>query len=236
MRRRPYHNTDTDPYDFGNVTVGATATRTFTLQNTGAVAATAVGGSGLVAPFSFLGGSYPGTGGTCGATINASANCTVVVEFAPTSAIASNDTMDIDYNNGVGAQTSSRQVTGTGIAPALLTIDSGPTYNYGLIANGGVADRTFTVTNSGASAATAISEIGLAAPFAFLGGGYPGTGGTCGLTIAAVLIYYACGALLATGGVAHSDTIRLQYNNGAVTGLATRPGLVRRVLSAAPYF
>ena len=34
--------------------------------------------------------------------------------------------------------------------------------------------------SSGNSAATAISEIGLAAPFAFLGGGYPGTGGTCG--------------------------------------------------------
>ena len=55
--------------------------------------------------------------------------------------------------------------------------------DFGLIANGGTKTLSLTVTNSGSSVATGISEVGLGGPFGLLGGGYPGTGGTCGVTI-----------------------------------------------------
>src|SRR5690606_36627492 len=48
--------TDSDPYDYGTVPTGSSNTRTFTVSNAGGIVATAMGGSGLVAPYSFLGG------------------------------------------------------------------------------------------------------------------------------------------------------------------------------------
>ena len=70
----------------------------FPLDNTGAVDATTVGGGGLAAPFQFTGGSFPGTAGTCTATINPATPCDIDVTFAPTAAAVSNDTIEINYN------------------------------------------------------------------------------------------------------------------------------------------
>src|SRR5690606_31262991 len=112
------------------------------------------------------------------------ANCTIVIQFAPTSAVISADTIDIAYNNGAATVSSTRDVTGTGAAPALLNISDTDPYNFGLIASGGTTNHTFTVTNNGGVPATAVVEAGLAAPFQYLGGAYPGIGGDCGATIA----------------------------------------------------
>jgi hypothetical protein len=54
---------------------------TFSIHYSGTTVATYVGVSGLDAPFSFAGGSYPGTGGTCGISI--SADCSIVLTFTP---------------------------------------------------------------------------------------------------------------------------------------------------------
>ena len=214
--------TETDPYDFGNVTQNGSSTYTFTLNNAGAVTATAMGGSGLLAPWSFAGGSYPGTAGTCAATLAAAASCTIVVQFAPTALGVSNDTIDINYNNGVSAQTSSRDVTGTGISPALITISESDPYDFGLIANGGTTNYAFTLTNSGASNATTVSEVGLALPFRFLGGSFPGTGGDCGATLAAAAACTIVVEFAPTSLGPLSDTIDISYNDGATGQNATR--------------
>ena len=64
--------------------------------------------------------------------------------------------------------------------------------------------------------------MGLAAPFAFAGGTYPGTAGTCAGTLAGgasctLVVDYAPVALGAL-----TDTIDLNYNDGLVLQSATR--------------
>ena len=115
-----------------------------------------------------------------GGSLNASANCTIEVEYTPSGSGVDNDTIVIDYNNGVSATTSHRQVTGNGQTPASLSIDGGPTYNFGSTGVGVPVTHIFNVTNSGDVNATGLSEVGLAPPYTFNGGSYPGTGGNCG--------------------------------------------------------
>jgi hypothetical protein len=83
---------NTNNVQFGNVSVGSSKNITFTIVNTGtgtgsANATMTSTASTLSAPFSYLGGTFPGTGGTCvlGGTITAGNSCKVVVSFTPLS-------------------------------------------------------------------------------------------------------------------------------------------------------
>ncbi len=56
-------------YNYGNVATGGSLDKTFTITNGGGATAT-ISGSALAAPYSYKGGgAFPGTGGTCGATL-----------------------------------------------------------------------------------------------------------------------------------------------------------------------
>src|SRR5690606_611568 len=125
----------------------------------------------------FKGSTYPGTGGTCGAIINSGASCTIVVSFEPAIAGAQSDTIEINYNNGVIVTSTTRDVEGTGAAPANLTISESDPYDFGTFATGASQTHTFTVNNTGGVTATSMGEVGLSAPFGYLGGTYPGAGG-----------------------------------------------------------
>ncbi|MCA9325968.1 choice-of-anchor D domain-containing protein, partial [Candidatus Saccharibacteria bacterium] len=213
---------ETDPFDYGTQALSSTTDHSFTVGNTGGLQATSIAGSGLAAPFEFKGGSYPGLGGTCGATLNAASNCTIIVSFSPTASVTSNDTINIDYDDGAAPQQVTRDVTGTGGGNALLTISNGPTYDYGTKTVGSSTDFTFTVNNTGSVTATALAGSGLAAPFSFKGGSYPGIGGTCNTSLTAsgscsIVVTYAP---LATGS--HSDTILIDYVDGATGQQASR--------------
>ncbi|MCB0367758.1 MAG: choice-of-anchor D domain-containing protein, partial [Bdellovibrionales bacterium] len=213
---------DAPTYDFSNRALGSTSEYTLTVNNTGAVTATTMAGAGLAAPFTFKGGSYPGTGGSCAASLVAAGSCTVVVQYSPVSSGAHSDTIDLTYNDGASGKTANIDLTGNGVAPALLTLSNSPTYNYGSRATGSSTDFTFTVDNTGGYQATAMAGSGLAAPYAFKGGGYPGSGGTCGVTLAAasnctIVVTYSP---TATG--VHNDTIVVDYNDGAATQAANR--------------
>jgi len=213
---------ESDPYDFGSVVQGSSASHTFTVTNSGSQAASAISEVGLAAPFAFSGGSYPGTGGTCGASLSAGANCTIQIEFSPTAAVVSNDTVDLSYNDGSSAQNATRNVTGTGITPASLSISESDPYDFGTIGIGGNVNHVFTITNSGSSVATSMSETGLAVPFMFNGGSYPGTSGTCGATLAAggscnIEVSFVP---VATGLV--TDTIVISYNDGGAAQSSSR--------------
>ena len=129
--------------------------------------------------------AFPGTGGTCGVSLGGGASCTVVIEFAPTGLGPFTDTVDFSYNNGIAVVNSTRNIQGTAGAPANITITDGPTYDFGTQATGSINTHTFTLNNTGAVDATTITGTGLAAPFQFAGGTYPGTAGTCGATISA---------------------------------------------------
>ncbi len=211
-----------EPFNYGNVAVGASVNQTFTLTNSGGLTATALVGGGLAAPFTFLGGAYPGTGGTCAATLGSSATCTVVVNYSPGASGAHSDTIQIDYHDGVAPQTVTRTVQGVGITPAVLSISDGPTYDYGIQATGSSSSKTFTITNTSSSTATSLVGSGLSAPFTFSGGSYPGTGGTCastlggGSTCTVVVVY----APTATGFL--SDSLDISYYDGLTTQSVSR--------------
>ncbi|MEZ4751826.1 MAG: choice-of-anchor D domain-containing protein [Bdellovibrionota bacterium] len=107
-----------DPsFDFGTIAVGNTSDKTFTVSNTGNNPATQMKeavGAALVSPFGFKGGSYPGTGGSCGTSLNQGNNCTIVVSFAPTSEASFSDSVTLSYHNSSSEQTVARLLNGTG--------------------------------------------------------------------------------------------------------------------------
>lgn len=61
--------------------------------------------------YSFKGGTYPGTGGTCATSLSTSASCTVVVTFTPSAIGARYGSLDISYN----ASTLSLALQGAGL-------------------------------------------------------------------------------------------------------------------------
>ncbi|MCY1083460.1 choice-of-anchor D domain-containing protein [Archangium lansingense] len=105
-------------FDFGAAAVGTGVDHTFTLTNQGGVAATQMSGRNPGGPFTFKGGAYPGTGGTCGTELARGASCTVVVTFAPTSEGPSHYVVGVDFADGRGGPTmsSSVNITGTGVS------------------------------------------------------------------------------------------------------------------------
>ena len=214
---------DSTPYDFGSIATGGMMDKTFTVANTGGVPATTIAVTGLSAPFTFKGGTFPGSGGTCAATLNAGLNCTVVVTYAPTAVGTLTATMAVGYNDGVTTQSVTRGVKGTGVAPALLTVSDGPNFDYGPVVQTSTLDKTFTITNSGSLAATTITGGTLAAPFAFKGGSFPGTGGTCGSTLNASLSCTVVASFHPTTTGSFSATLSLGYYDGANSQTATRP-------------
>lgn len=104
----------TSTYDFGVIPVGGSADVTMVINKSGSANATAATITGLAAPFTIKGGTFPGTGGTCTTTITAS--CTIVLTYTPTSGVTSNSFATIQYNNGASTVTASRAITGTGDA------------------------------------------------------------------------------------------------------------------------
>lgn len=101
--------------DYGMVTIGNTADITLTLQNQTGETLTSLNPFSIAAPFSFKGGAFPGTGGTCGATLAAGVSCTAILEFAPTSAGPFNHNVIIGFTNGATqVESVGVNVTGTG--------------------------------------------------------------------------------------------------------------------------
>jgi Abnormal spindle-like microcephaly-assoc'd, ASPM-SPD-2-Hydin len=93
---------------FGNVAIGGSATRTFTMQSTGS--GTITGAVSVRPPFSVDSGSpfiLVGSGATA----------TVTVRFAPTSAVSASTTMSFTANGDM----QSRLVTGTGMNASATT-------------------------------------------------------------------------------------------------------------------
>ena len=133
----------------------------------------------LVVMFDFKGGTYPGTGGTCGTTLPSGASCTFVITYVPTTTGMHTDSAEINYDDGVGANIVVLNLQGTGENPAMLFISDPAVYDFGSVPTLSTGNKIFTVTNAGNITATAMAEVGLTAPFEFDGGFYPGAGGTC---------------------------------------------------------
>ncbi|MGE4131026.1 MAG: choice-of-anchor D domain-containing protein [Bdellovibrionales bacterium] len=178
-------------FDFGSVQSGSSGQHTFVVENVGKKAAIGLAGSGLHSPFSFSGGAFPGSGGTCGALLQPGSTCTFVVSFLPPSAGSFNDDIEIIYADGpapTGQIRTAKSVIrgqGSGSDVAILQLSDAPAFAFGLVETTLVAAKTFTLTNTGAANATSITAAPLGSPFRYKGGVYPGTGATCAATLPA---------------------------------------------------
>jgi hypothetical protein len=208
---------DGPTYNFGSsASVTISYSKSFTVSNTGSVDVknVAAGTAAFSAPFYYKGGSFPGTGGTCGGTLTSGSNCTVIVNFLPTASGVFSDSLKVSYvgPNGVLTDTAGIGLAGT-VTTSNLTISDGPTYAFGTVAT--TATKTFTVTNSGGTKTTLMwsGTPALGTGFSFNGGGYPGVGGTCttvleGGATCTIVIKFAP----STAG-SYSDTARVTYTD-----------------------
>lgn len=211
--------------DFGVRPVASSTDVTWTIANAGPWPATEFEEDpdqpALAAPFSFKGGAFPGTGGTCTTTIEPEATCTIVLTYAPAEAGSFTGSLPLRYVNGVVH--APVPLTLTGSTPASLALSDGPLLDFGASAVGVPVDRLLTLTNSGGTSATLLAEAGadaLAAPFGFGGGAFPGTGGSCGATLAAGNSCTLALRFAPAGLGPFTDILTLEYQDGQTLGVA----------------
>ncbi len=204
-----------NPLDFGTHPVGDRIVETLTLTNSGNGLASGLVGAGLAVPFRFTGSSFPGTGGTCGNQLAEGEVCTIEIEFFPLTEGYFTDNLLVTFNNGSRSITLNHGLAATASEElAQLTISNGPFFDFGMIPLGNPQTQLFTVTNVGGDDATNIAEVGLALPFQFVGGVYPGTNGDCGISLAAS---DSCQLDLEFSPIAEgpaNDIIEIQYLDG----------------------
>ena len=109
------------PTEFDAVEVGSSATGSVTIDNqgTGTAKELAVSASTApTAPYSFVGGSYPGTNGTCNTELASGSSCTIELQYAPTSSGEHLNSLTLEYYSGTTLETATISLTGTSAATA----------------------------------------------------------------------------------------------------------------------
>ncbi|MBT3980471.1 MAG: choice-of-anchor D domain-containing protein [Bacteriovoracaceae bacterium] len=222
--------------NFGSVDVLSTSTNTYTVTNNGGQTATGMSGTGLASPFTFLGGSYPGTGGNCGSSLGAAGTCSLKVQFAPTANGLVNDDIEVPYNDGAAAQTATKNITGTGNLTSNLLLSGSNPVSFGSKYTSTSADTTFTITHGGGgTVATGLgATFTTGTQYSFPGGSFPG-GGTCGVSLSAgqVSCTFKVRFTPLTSGV-KNDTVTVNYTSGGpqtIPRTLTGTGLDRAVLT-----
>lgn len=88
-------------FDFGSIVVSESRDQEFRIQNTGGVVATKLSSSfGLSLHFSYLGGAYPGDGGTCDDALEVGEACTVKIRFSPAYSAEFLDILRVEFFDG----------------------------------------------------------------------------------------------------------------------------------------
>lgn len=108
---------------FGRVYQGDLASRTMTIRNIGRPTATGITFDPLVPPFSFLGGSYPGTGGTCTNQVLGSSSCTALLDLSTVNLGDVGENVRASYTDAKGAMSASDLATGT-VLPKLASVSA----------------------------------------------------------------------------------------------------------------
>jgi hypothetical protein len=108
--------------------------------------------------------------------------------------------------------------------PSTLAISEVGGFDYGPVAVGANVDHTFTITQSGVAPITITTGSGIAAPFTFKDGVFPGTGGTCNngtiLNSGANCTVVVTFSPTMLGLV--NDTLLIDYNTGLAPASASR--------------
>lgn len=211
-----------DPMDMGEVAIGSSVEITLSFKNIGETSVTSLTGTGLASPFSFANGYFPGKGGTCSSSVSVGATCTMVLRFIPMVTSLSTERLEVFYFDGASRQVAGRDLVASGASPAVLTISDAPKYNFGFVSPGTTVERFFTIANVGAVVATQMSLKNLDAPYSFVGGVYPGTGGTCAKTLAAGATCTVRVAFAPQKEGEFSSVLHVNYSNGTAMNVVQR--------------
>lgn len=112
-------------HDFGAVLVESHNEATFTVKNEGVRDATSLTGGFTISAFSYKGGTFPGTGGTCQSTLAPQTSCSIVVVFSPQYADTFAEFIHLNYHNGQHTDLATTvQLLGRGVASAAGTLDT----------------------------------------------------------------------------------------------------------------
>ena len=213
---------DSSTYDFGIVNKGLTSEKTITIKNNGQSDASALVFTGVTSTFSYKGGTYPGTNGTCGNVLAAGVSCTLTVVFTPITRGTQTSNLQAQYYSGTAVGTSNSTLTGNGtVTNANLLFADGASYNFATILAGNTEFHLFTVTNSGQDIATIANANPLTSSFLFTGGTYPGTAGTCGPTLSASASCVIDVSYSPTSAGTNTSPLTLNYNNGFSSATST---------------
>lgn len=100
---------------YGDVAVNTVKRNTFVVTNTTQHEARSMSGTVASAPFTYTGGVYPGTAGTCSLNLRGQGTCTLDVEFMPTARVLSTALITVNYDNGCEDARAERDIDGKGI-------------------------------------------------------------------------------------------------------------------------
>jgi hypothetical protein len=215
---------------FGALQGTTSATQNLTVTNTGNGAFT-----GLTAT---IGGAdaarFARNGGTCAATLNAGATCTIGIRFtAPAGTAGTNYAGTVAITGSVLVTGSPVSLTGSSQAPTFIASVSPGSLAFGNWATGTASStQNITITNTGNSALAGLTVSAFAAPFSRVTGGtFPAGAGNCGTTLAVAAVctvkvrYSPTTATTSTGTVtitATGATVTPSTVGLSGTGVATR--------------
>jgi hypothetical protein len=124
--------------------------------------------------FSYRGGAYPGTGGTCLSSISAT-SCTVELVFlAPTSG-SFQSTLAIAYNNGLQNTSTNITLLANAGSAATLQLSDSPSFTFASAGVGAVVQKLFFMNHAGDVPAETITPTNMPNGFRYTGGIFPGT-------------------------------------------------------------
>ncbi|HXH75866.1 MAG TPA: choice-of-anchor D domain-containing protein, partial [Bacteriovoracaceae bacterium] len=148
-----------------------TTEKEFVLTNTGkAIALDITLSLAGDSEINFTGGSYPGTGGTCGGALDRGHTCTVNVTFAPLTKRTFNTNLNVKYRDEFANREIDIPLIAVAKDPAKLVFnvashDFGPIAYEGFSNLSGTGRLTLTVTNIGEWIATDLNYVNPSPPY-----------------------------------------------------------------------
>lgn len=197
---------------FGNVVNGQTKDMLVNVSTNGGSAVTSLAASGITGPFSFVGGSYPGTGGTCSTTLSGAYFCSLNIRFSSTVDGSHTGKISLSYHNGLETRNAEISLSGN-ITPAanLSATDA----DFGSQSVNSVTERTITISNSSSKDAASFALHSMPSGFNIKGGTFPGTGGTCGSIVGSsctvVIVFNPLSA------ISYNGNLTFKYDDGTGT-------------------
>jgi hypothetical protein len=201
---------------FGALQGTNSATQNLTVTNTGNGAFTgltvAIGGTNAA--------QFARNGGTCAATLNAGATCTIGIRFtAPAGTAGTNYAANVAITGSVLVTSSPVSLTGSSQAPTFIATVTPGSLAFGNWATGTASStQNITITNTGNSPLAGLAVNGIAAPFSRVTTGtFPAGAGNCGTTLAVAAVCTVKVRYSPTTATTSTGTVTITATGATVT-------------------